>query len=1139
MSVRSRPRQPHQQQQRDQPPSPQQQLHQSAKGSSSRRSSLPSVAAQQQPMLRPVRAEDDEKSNRWNGISRRILASSSPQPHLDDDHGEDEFQYCIDATTKVTPEGALQFLVPPMNRATTTDRQQKERQVRMSSAAMTTTSSAAVLATEASWDALLRLDKEQDEQKIQRQDGEEEGMSRKMCTFPSKAAVGATTSVSKKRMARIKSLFGGGGGNSANSKVVNTSRDVRASKTAETNAAAGHGGGSAAAAVVFRTPSEQPKPLHHPQSLRCSSSSDSSTAYVGWPGTQDRSGQKIAMSDEADTTMSYDDGTALFHSNDAEKEKEKLQQQNTSRYTAQTSIMTRSDDTVLLFSSVERTSDDEGDRYFPSPIRAAMHGGNRRLPLEEPRTPTNAAEFHLAAAVADSRAAAAATDLQQQTTNNSYMQQTRSPEEGEDEKMRLLRLQLSPGAEAVRFGRSLSSVAAMTSRATRRDGGAVSRYNDDDDDDGHSKTSSAYLSAVENTLHYPELRHPDSAVTRSSSDYNHHHRNRNLPQFALDNVRRSSKFGLEPAHDDAVRAVSQVLRRQSDGDGRGSDKKSAGIITERALQRNEALVPPHRNYATPATKGFRGLIEKTQAVPSLMDNDDSDSLSSSRATSLSGSNNNNNQNNASKNIFSTARIQTPARYHPENKLGGYTATAAEARSRRGACYDRDDSVTESDVFDGISVSNESDVFDNLSKGGRGEHLRSSLLRSKARTRGISSYPERIAEEVDTSFDSPQQQSKGEFNLVLLGGGLTAIQTTPEDFLNRRTASDFDGNLTNSDISSNGYTRIPGYHEMLSAGTRRDSSLHGIHGNLGVRPRAAQTATYHHRELDHHDEGSCSSGSRSNQSEPTYNSGRSSLFSDPYRSESGGRLQVHGDLSQYYVHPSQMKQVLRHYRKFSQRNAPHLGFAEYEKEEDERKTFALFEMRARIMEKDIERGLERRGGTVVVDDLVTTAYNRTAQRVRDAVIVSKAWRDGATISDVINTALLTRRANHTYFIKRPVFSSAVSRFSQFSTASARRFTWEAVRWSDDTDMLQYRCPSLGSRHMRGFEMFTVGDCQSILLKLTNGRCMVRTRCRDTHYPLRFLDVSNLTFIPGFVRRVECSDGVSDHGRRGHEERRREF
>jgi hypothetical protein len=183
----------------------------------------------------------------------------------------------------------------------------------------------------------------------------------------------------------------------------------------------------------------------------------------------------------------------------------------------------------------------------------------------------------------------------------------------------------------------------------------------------------------------------------------------------------------------------------------------------------------------------------------------------------------------------------------------------------------------------------------------------------------------------------------------------------------------------------------------------------------------------------------------------------------------------------------------------------------EAEEDAKKAFALFEMRSRIMEKDIERGLERQGGTVAVDDLVITPYNQAAHRVRDAVIVSKAWRDGASPRDVITASLLTRRDSKSHTIRRPIrgtharAGSVISAFGDsfgsigvqhpFSPAGnsfdGPKFYLEEVRWVDDTDFMQLRCPSLGPRCMRGFEMFTIGDCQSILLKLTNERCVVRT------------------------------------------------
>eukprot|EP00549_Striatella_unipunctata_P007894 CAMPEP_0118714996 /NCGR_PEP_ID=MMETSP0800-20121206/26581_1 /TAXON_ID=210618 ORGANISM="Striatella unipunctata, Strain CCMP2910" /NCGR_SAMPLE_ID=MMETSP0800 /ASSEMBLY_ACC=CAM_ASM_000638 /LENGTH=470 /DNA_ID=CAMNT_0006621019 /DNA_START=240 /DNA_END=1652 /DNA_ORIENTATION=- len=168
--------------------------------------------------------------------------------------------------------------------------------------------------------------------------------------------------------------------------------------------------------------------------------------------------------------------------------------------------------------------------------------------------------------------------------------------------------------------------------------------------------------------------------------------------------------------------------------------------------------------------------------------------------------------------------------------------------------------------------------------------------------------------------------------------------------------------------------------------------------------------------------------------------------------------------------------------------------ELEAEEDAKKAFALLEMRSRIMEKDIERGLERQGGTVVVDDIVLTPYNQAAMRVRDAVIVSKAWRHGASPRDVLTASLLTRRHERTYSIRRPIHQdkrhdmlTMSNSFEKPWAVRGTNYTMEEVRWVDEVDFMQLRCPSLCPRHMRGFEMFTIGDCQSILLKLTNERC----------------------------------------------------
>jgi hypothetical protein len=177
----------------------------------------------------------------------------------------------------------------------------------------------------------------------------------------------------------------------------------------------------------------------------------------------------------------------------------------------------------------------------------------------------------------------------------------------------------------------------------------------------------------------------------------------------------------------------------------------------------------------------------------------------------------------------------------------------------------------------------------------------------------------------------------------------------------------------------------------------------------------------------------------------------------------------------------VKQLVKRYRELCELESEFLTKEELSKQEDEKKAFALLEMRCRVMEKDIERGLERQGGTVPVDDLVTTPYNQAAYRVRDAVIVSKAWRDGASPKDVVTAALLTRADERTYFVKRPVW---------YTNSRQASYYLEPVRWLDDTDFALMRCPSLGPRCMRGFEIFTIGDCQSILLKLTNEQCMVR-------------------------------------------------
>ena len=198
-----------------------------------------------------------------------------------------------------------------------------------------------------------------------------------------------------------------------------------------------------------------------------------------------------------------------------------------------------------------------------------------------------------------------------------------------------------------------------------------------------------------------------------------------------------------------------------------------------------------------------------------------------------------------------------------------------------------------------------------------------------------------------------------------------------------------------------------------------------------------------------------------------------------------------DLSMYYVQPEMVRKMVRAFRKICT-NQMEISSSEetmlydFENLVDTKKAFALFEMRSRIMETDIDRGLERRGGTNVVDDIVLTPYFQAASRVRDAVIVSKAWRDGATPKDVTTAHLLTRRSAKAYFVRRPIHRIRRPGLQQYYD-NVPEYWLEEVKWLDDTDFMLMRCQSLGAGTMKGFEMFTIGDCQSILLRMTSENC----------------------------------------------------
>ena len=484
--------------------------------------------------------------------------------------------------------------------------------------------------------------------------------------------------------------------------------------------------------------------------------------------------------------------------------------------------------------------------------------------------------------------------------------------------------------------------------------------------------------------------------------------------------------------------------------------------TEAALALKDHYAPPHRTYNAANTRGFRGLLDKTKDVPNLLDGLESDSTTS-RATSTNSST-----------AMSSANRSTSRRQ---------SRGKARRRSNDDFCEQiREDGS--SDVFDKMDASigprgdasiPESDVFDGIS------HIGSTAFHSRGGPWGRDPYKPQLA--------SGGDGNNGGLNLVLLGGGLTTIQTTATDFSNRITSNEFDENLTNSDYDQYGFAKIPGVSKMISSGRNDadksirsdDSVLFSSGPQIHRSKRTVEPHTsYRQRQVDN---------------SVTESDSGSSLFSDPYQREPWGE-NAPGNLPSYYVHPDEMKKVLKVFRKWCSHRSANMSYDDVERKEDATKAFALSEMRSRIMEKDIERGLERRGGTTVVDDLVLTPHNRAALRVRDAVIVSKAWRDGASPRDVINTSLLTRRPERAFFIKR--FSDEYPRWQASRNSReyvmAPNYRWEEVRWVDDTDFSQYRCHSLGPRHLKGFEMFTIGDCQSILLKLSNERCVVSCATR---------------------------------------------
>ena len=151
-----------------------------------------------------------------------------------------------------------------------------------------------------------------------------------------------------------------------------------------------------------------------------------------------------------------------------------------------------------------------------------------------------------------------------------------------------------------------------------------------------------------------------------------------------------------------------------------------------------------------------------------------------------------------------------------------------------------------------------------------------------------------------------------------------------------------------------------------------------------------------------------------------------------------------------------------------------------------------------------------------------------------MIVSKAWRDGATPKDVITSYLLTCRSAKAHFVRRPIHR--VRRPGKPFYNRGPQYWLEEVKWMDDTDFMLMRCQSLGAGTMKGFEMFTIGDCQSILLKMTSDNCTVRIIIHFGSQNLYDVNLTCLpllhrlsTFIIATSKRAEIRNGATNRGR----------
>lgn len=776
--------------------------------------------------------------------------------------------------------------------------------------------------------------------------------------------------------------------------------------------------------------------LKVPPSPSSSAISGSSAGFV-WPGTQDKKGKTVNVE------SSYDDssvGPAAFQKKDYEEELD----------TAADLEMRKWMDEPHSF---DANSFDARDYSAPLEQRIEHRPKNGFSNGDESDEECeNAADFHLAAVLADLTISSA-------SPLRISVQPKKSPDPPASnnglsnyDKVTTLSLTRPPKSSAA------SSVITSAS-------GALSIYNLFATDRPREPNAHSSIPEFKDDLWDMEdsslpASSSGTSVSKGSSTYLL--ASKVTPRIELIADSGSSKYGKVNA-----RGVASVLRRNTE------DPRPPGI-TEEALAMNEKLAPPARNFNAHMIRGYDGYMNKTRDVPNLMDEVDSDSIESSARASTS--------------VYSVSDAPGVARRLPQQPLSMRSGVGNGNHHVKDAGHDFD---TESDVFDGIWKSG----ADFHSREDNGSHVSNAYNgKSAPSCRGME------PRQAPSTRNARDDRGAEKFNVVLLGGGLTTIQTTKDDFDNRATPSEFDDNLSSSEVDQYGFARTPGLNQMLAAGrSSKDSAKFMLSVDPptddleGATPIKRDPIGVKREPRDAFDNSFVGTSFQSSES------GESQYYEELARNQS--LLSGAGDLSKYKVHPSQVKKLVRKYRQLCRSANPDFTIEELNLQEDSKKAFALTEMRSRIMEKDIERGLERQGGTTAVDDFVLTPYNQAAYRIRDAVIVSKAWRDGASPRDVITASSLTRRT-YTYFLKRPLHfgrgsspnktictsQDSNSILSERSSNNPRAHRLVEVQWTDDMDFSLLRCPSLGPRCMHGFEMFTIGDCQSILLKLTNERCI---------------------------------------------------